>query len=158
MRRRLTLLSMRRRCIEFEELINTLSKLSSSSGIACSCRDRDLTPIHLHVVLAVTFFCACILKGRLRVCVSRFDANWIVMATWKFRSIIHRADRDGSRFRAKKNPGASHANIFLLLVICVTRYFQFFRGAARVLDFRERRNDDRNAPSGQTKFRLSLAA
>lgn len=110
MRRRLTLLSMRRRCIEFEELINTLSKLLQLWN--CMFLPRSRFNTHLPVR---RIFCACILKGRSRVCVSRFDANWIVMATWKFRSIIHRADTDGSRFRAKKNPRAPCEYLFLFV-------------------------------------------
>lgn len=49
------------------------------------------------------------------------------MATWKFHSIIFRAsaDRDDSRFRAKKSLSESHANIFF--------FFHFYSCPRRVL-------------------------
>lgn len=60
----------------------------------------------------------------------------------------------------EKSPSPVRISFFICIIVSASRAIFNFSGAVGVLgmDFRERRNDDRNAPSGQTKFRLSLAA
>jgi len=53
------------------------------------------------------------------------------MATWKFRSIIYRADRDGSRFRRERREiSEPRGNIFFLFVLLYPRraLFSIFPG------------------------------
>lgn len=172
MRRRLTLLSMRRRCITFspsEELINTLSKLPfealGSHAPAARSRFYVYLPISiLNARRARHFFVRKRWKDGQGCIVSRFDANrTVLMATWKF-SLDNIARVQGTLGSEQRKIPASlpceYLSFFLPFLFVSLRGALFsifpelfaFSGGG----FSRKKNDDRKrALSGQTKFRLS---